>query len=401
MSKISRRNFLQKSAITTAGTMCVPFFLKAWEKSPNLFQSNGRRLVIIQFSGGNDGLNTMIPFEDDLYYSNRPNIAIAKKNVTKLNAYQGFNPAMSSLKNLYDSGDLAIVNSVGYPDPDRSHFRSMDIWHTASNANEYLSTGWLGRYLDKQCDDCQTHQIIEVDDSVSLALKGKQRSGFAVSDPNRLYHSINAPISKALVHHHHGHDHDENVSYLYKVLANTASSADYLFQQSKIYKSSVEYPQSSIGKDLKQVAELIISGSNTEVYYVTLGGFDTHANQKPQQERLLKAYAESVSAFVKDLKANDKWKDTLIMNFSEFGRRVKENGSRGTDHGAANNLYLMGGSLKKAGFYNNAPNLANLNKGDLAFEVDFRRVYADVLKSWLKVDDKMVLGSQFKPLGIV
>jgi uncharacterized protein (DUF1501 family) len=308
---------------------------------------------------------------------------------------------MQALKPLWDEGYLNIINSVGYPNPDRSHFRSMDIWHTASESDEYLSSGWLGRYLDSSCASCEApHHALELDDQLSLVLKGVNRSGFAMSNPEQLYKNVKTPVVSAMLQHHHEHEHNENVAYLYKTMNSTAASAKYLFDQSKIYQSNVAYPQSDFGKDLKQVAELMIAGCDAQIYYVTLGGFDTHAGQNGRQQNLLKQYSEAISAIVKDLKQAGIWNDTLIMTFSEFGRRVAENGSRGTDHGTANNLYLMSGSLKKGGFYNEAPNLSNLDEGDLKYKIDFRNVYASVLKDWLQTDEKAVLGKGFEGLGV-
>ena len=402
MKNISRRNFIKKSGLATAGTMMVPMFLRAFGNQPNLIQNSNKKLVIIQFSGGNDGLNAIVPYTNDAYYKNRPTIGVKASSVLKATDELGFNPNLKVLRSLYDNGEVSIINSIGYPDPDRSHFRSMDIWHTASDADEFLSTGWLGRYLDGNCVNCDNaHHAIEVDDTLSLALKGEQMSGFAMRDPKRLHRTTNNKAVKAVASHHHDHEHEENVAYLYKTLANTISSADYLHEKSKIYTSKGTYPKGKLGGELKQVAELIISGSDTQIYYITIGGFDTHNNQVNRQTPLFKAYSEAVDAFVKDLKANNKWNDTLVMTFSEFGRRVAENGSKGTDHGKGNNLYLMGGNLKKAGFYNGAPDLVNLDNGDLKYQVDFRRVYATVLQDWLKNTDENVLRRQFKSLGIV
>jgi uncharacterized protein (DUF1501 family) len=396
----SRRTFLQKSALASSSVF-VPQFLQGLNPQ-SISDKTGKSLVVIQWSGGNDGLNTLVPFQNDLYYKNRPSIAIQKNKVLKLNDELGFNPIMPEMRELYDQGLLSIINNVGYPNPDRSHFRSMDIWHTASDSNEYLTTGWLGRYLDKYANEKMAYNALEVDDTLSLALKGKYNNGFAASNPERLKNAANRKFHKAIVQHHHEHDHDENVAYLYKTLIDTQDSANYLHKQSKIYTTKVKYPKSAIAKELKLIADLIISGTNTEIYYANMGGFDTHANQKSQQERRLKEYSQAVAAFIKDLKQNDKLDDTLVMTFSEFGRRVKQNASRGTDHGAANNVYLMGGKLKKAGIYNEAPNLGDLDKGDLIYSIDFRQIYATILKNWLGVKSKPVLGGQqFKTLDFI
>jgi uncharacterized protein (DUF1501 family) len=312
----------------------------------------------------------------------------------------GLNPVMQSLQSLYEAGHVSIVNSVGYPNQDRSHFRSMDIWHTASASDEYLSSGWLGRYLDHACGNCQQpYQALEIDDSLSLALKGQTRNGFAMSNPKQLQRSTQNKFIKAVSQH--DHSEEDNVAYLYKTMIDSQSSAQYLYQKSKVFQSKAAYPKTAFGQDLKQIAELITADTDTQVYYVSLTGFDTHANQKNQQERLLKQYADGMQALVKDLQGNGLFKDTLIMTFSEFGRRVQQNASNGTDHGTANNLFLIGENLRKPGFYNPAPDLSQLDNGDLIYQVDFRNIYATILDQWLDSPAPQVLGRQFQTLGLV
>ncbi len=395
---MKRRNFLKQSALASTAAL-VPSFLKAFGGEQILGSRSGKILVVIQLSGGNDGLNTIVPFQNDIYYKNRPKLAVRKNEVLRLTDELGFNPALKSLRGLYDNGMMSIINSVGYPNPNRSHFRSMDIWHTASDSNEYLSSGWLGRYLDSDCQDCQSpYHALELDDSLSLAMKGKERTGFAANNPQQLLKATSNKFLKAVAQH--DHHHEEQVAYLYKTMIDTQNSANYLAGKAKTHKSSVNYPNNGFAKDLKQIAELITADSDTKIYYVSLGGFDTHANQKSKQERLLKNYAEGVSAFVKDLKQNGLFDDTLIMTFSEFGRRVKQNASGGTDHGTANNLFLMGGQLKKQGFYNTAPQLTDLDKGDLKYEIDFRSIYASILDDWLDADARQILSGLFDKVNV-
>ncbi|MGB1217425.1 MAG: DUF1501 domain-containing protein [Saprospiraceae bacterium] len=396
---MKRRDFIKNAGLASTALM-IPSFLRSSSFSNLLSSRSGKTLVVIQLSGGNDGLNTIIPFEDDLYYNARPSLGIPKNEVVKLTDFQGFNPALSALRNIYDNGEISIVNSVGYPNPDRSHFRSMDIWHTASDSSEYLSTGWLGRYLDSECQSCKAYHALEMDDTLSLSLKGINTSGFAMSNPDRLKRATKNPFLKKVAEHNHDHDHEE-VAYLYKTMIDTQSSADYLFEKSKVHQSKIEYPQTPFAKDLKQVAELMTADTDVKIYYVTLSGFDTHAGQKNTQNRLFKQYAEGVDAFVKDLKRNGLFDDTLLMTFSEFGRRVKQNAGGGTDHGTANNLFLMGGKLKKAGIYNDAPNLSDLDKGDLKYQVDFRNIYSNILTDWLDANPKQVLGQHFDSLRLI
>lgn len=404
---MKRREFFRNSAFATVGTMLIPHFLKAYETSSSTGNSSaGKTLVIVQLSGGNDGLNTVVPFRNDIYYRERPTISIAPSNVLKLNDEIGFNPALEALKGLYDDGLVTVVNNVGYPNPDRSHFRSMDIWQTASDSDKYLTTGWLGRYLDANCHekDCIAHRAIEVDDTLSLALKGQELNGLALLDPKKLYNQTRSGLVRELARLKPDANlasANPNVSYLYKTLAETASSAEYIYDKSKVAHTQTVYPASELGNRLKTVSELIASGVNTNVYYISISGFDTHINQPGQQDRLLRQYAEAVAAFTKDLKTSGKLNDVLLMTFSEFGRRVKQNASNGTDHGTANNLFLIGGGLTPGRVFNEAPNLTNLDEGDLKYSVDFRSIYATLLRDWLKVDDGAVLGRKFEKLNFV
>jgi uncharacterized protein (DUF1501 family) len=400
---MDRRSFLRKSALAAAGTLFVPRFLRAWD-GHQLPGANARKLVVVQLSGGNDGLNTVVPFADDQYHRLRPNLALPVEKLHRLDDYQALHHRLVDFKALYDEGHLAICHAVGYPDPDRSHFRSMDIWHTASGSDDYLSTGWLGRYLDSDGEGCDSpHHAIEVDDTVSLALKGSLRSGFAMSDPKRLQRGLQNPVLQDIVRHHHEHAHDGNVAYLYRTLLNTASSADYLAEKLRARPRSlpVPYPNSFFAKDLRQVADLIVADADTRVYYVTLSGFDTHANQFSRQDKLLGQLGQGLGAFVADLKAQGRLEETLVMVFSEFGRRVAENGSMGTDHGAANNLFLIGGGLRKKGMLHPAPDLTDLDNGDLRYRVDFRSVYATVLQRWLGADAMAVIGRPMELLDFI
>lgn len=400
---MKRRDFLKHSALASTACM-IPSFLAGFEPGRQYASRSQKILIVIQLSGGNDGLNTVVPYRNDLYYRYRPSLAVPEQEVLRLDDELGLNPAMAALRELYEEGSVSVLNSVGYPNPDRSHFRSMDIWHSAGPSDEYWTTGWLGRYLDSDCQSCASpHHALEVDDSLSLALKGNTRSGFAMSEARQLAglsrNGLLGDLGEA--YRSSSHDHDENVAYLYKTLINTQSSADYLLRQSKVSRASGDYPSTAFGRDLRQIAELITADTDTRIYYAGLTGFDTHANQKGRQERLLQQYAEGMAALVSDLKKHNLFQDTLILTFSEFGRRVEQNGSRGTDHGTANNLFLIGGRLQQAGFYNAAPDLSHLENGDLIYDLDFRRVYATVLERWLEADAPAILGGQFEALPLL
>ena len=403
---MNRRNFLKQSALTTAGTMLIPHFLKAYELQTlgQMPTSNGKILVIVQLSGGNDGLNTVVPYRNDVYYRERPTIAIRTEKVLTLNDEIGLHPAMLPLKALYDDGLVTVINNVGYPNPDRSHFRSMDIWQTASDSDQYVNTGWVGRYLDAACAGKaqQPFRTIEVDDTLSLAMKGDKLNGLAILDPKKLYNQTRSGLVTGLSKAHTTDSHEpESVAYLYKTLAETVSSAEYVFDKTKVARTAATYPNHELGNRLKTVSQLIQAGVETSVYYVSISGFDTHINQPGQQERLLGQYAEAVGAFMADLKTAGRQNDVLLMTFSEFGRRVKQNASNGTDHGTANNVFLIGGGLPAKRVLNEAPNLTKLTDGDLTYSVDFRQIYATLLHDYLGANDVAILGRKFDGVKIV
>ncbi|MEO7049954.1 MAG: DUF1501 domain-containing protein [Ferruginibacter sp.] len=395
---IKRRQFIQVGSLATASLM-LPKFLKAFEK-PRMVPAGNKVVVVVQFSGGNDGLNTVIPITNDIYFKSRPKIGITKDKAVVLTDEVGLNPALECFKGLYDDGSLGIMNSVGYPNPDRSHFRSMDIWQSASDSKDFVSTGWIGRYLDAQCHGCdKPTQALEIDDLLSLALKGEKEKGLAFKDPRRLYSSSNEKFYKDINAAHHSSE--ETVDYLYKTMSETLSSADYIFQQSKLHPTAQSYPGTELGKDLKTIASLIMSDINTKIYYVSLGSFDTHVNQEAQQKRLFTELNDAVKAFTTDLKANNRFQDVLMMTFSEFGRRVSQNASNGTDHGTANSMFLISGGLKQKGILNAMPDLSDLNQGDLKYKVDFKNVYGTVLNKWLGADDKTILGMQTSHMDFI
>jgi len=396
---MQRRDFIKTGSLASA-SLFLPKFLKAMER-PGVLPVKGRSLVIIQFSGGNDGLNTIIPTRNDVYYRARPRLGIQREKALTLTDEAGLHPSLPGLKSLWEDGSMAVLNSVGYPNPDRSHFRSMDIWHSASPSNEYWQTGWIGRYLDAQCAG-RPSAALEFDDTLSLVMKGENTKGLALQDAKKLYESTRSPFfAEYAAAHGPVTNEDAPVDYLYKTMAETMSSANYLFEQSRRKPSSLSYPGTGLGKDLKTIASLILADTDTSVYYVSLGSFDTHINQEGQQKRLFQELNEALTVFCNDLKANGKWNDVLVTTFSEFGRRVAQNASGGTDHGTANNMMFLGGSLRQKGLLNALPDLLDLDQGDLKFQVDFRQVYATLLEKWLGANSEKLLGGQFTDLGFV
>jgi len=386
---IKRRQFLKAGTLATA-SLLLPNFLKAMS-SPEALERGNKVLVILQLSGGNDGLNTIVPIRNDIYFRERQTIAV--DNALALTDEAGIHPALPFFKTLYDRGELAVLNNVGYPDPNKSHFRSMDIWHSASRSDEYLESGWIGRYLDQACYDCgHPTQALEVNDMLSLALKGKQKKAFAFKDPKKLYQTSREEYFNTLYQEHKHQHEEETVAYLYQTLGDTINNADYIFEQSKARKTAAAYPDSVLGKDLKTISSLIKSDINTQVYYLQIGSFDTHINQQQRQESLFHTINDAVEAFVDDLKKNGLFQHVMLMTFSEFGRRVAQNASNGTDHGTANQLFFLSGGLKKQGLLNALPDLTQLNEGDLQYTEDFRKVYATLLKNWLDADSTKILG---------
>lgn len=395
---MNRRSFIKNTAFASAA-MFTPQFLMSAGRLLQTENNTGRVLVIVQLSGGNDGLNTIIPYEDDYYYKMRPGLALNKEDIIPLHDHFGFHKSLAPLRELFDQGSLSIFNRIGYPNPDRSHFRSMDIWHTASDANEFRTEGWIGRYLDASCGGCATpHLAIELDESLSLALKGRNTNGLAVSSPERMKKAMSGPLMQDLMNE--VHEGNSNLSFLYKTLTDAGKSVEYLFEHARRRTVSTDFPSGGFANDLKLIASLINNGSETKVYYVSLTGFDTHNNQKNRQGRLLTEYAEAIQAFYRELKHSGNWHRTLVMTFSEFGRRVEQNASGGTDHGKANCLFLAGGGLRYPGFQPVNLDLRNTEEGDLTFKTDFRSVYAAVLNSWLDIDPVEIIGRPFEPVLI-
>lgn len=396
---MDRRKFIKQSSLASS-LFFVPNFVKAIE-TINPKSLGYKRLVIIQLAGGNDGLNTIVPFNNDIYFNARPSLALKKNDLIQVTDNLGFHPSLLPLKRLYDNGNLTVINNVGYPNPNRSHFRATDIWQTGSNHNEYLDTGWVGRYIDHYGK--HPYNAIEIDDSLSLLMKGKKINGIATQNPNILYRTSQDPYFKNVLNHYKDeHLSEHNLGYLYKTMIAAESSATYIFEKNKTATTTQEYPQNAFAKQLKTTAKLINSGIETRVFFSSLGGFDTHANQLNSQNRLLAIYANSMEAFVNELKSQNTFNDTLILTFSEFGRRVKQNAAHGTDHGAASNVFIIGNQLKKQGFYNDLASLSNLDSnGDLKYEIDFRTIYATILDKWLQVSDEKVLNKSFKQLDFI
>jgi uncharacterized protein (DUF1501 family) len=273
----------------------------------------------------------------------------------------------------------------------------MDIWHTASDGNKTEGSGWIGRYLDTQ--ESSPEICLGIDEQPLLALQGSKKSGLVFKNPKEWYEATRQPIFTALNELDHDHHH-ETVSYLYRTMSESQSSAEFIYEKSGT-SGTATFGQTAISRDLSIVSSLIKSGISTRVYYVSHGNFDTHVGQRAGQDRLLSELAEGLNGFSTEMKVAGKWNKVRVLVFSEFGRRVKENASRGTDHGTANNVMILGGELKQAGVLNEAPNLSDLEDGDLKFKIDFRSIYASLFDNWLGADSRLILGQSFPDIGAI
>ena len=358
-------------------------------------------LVIVQLAGGNDGLNTVVPFEDDRYYHLRPNLAVPKDKVLRLDEHLGLNPACAGLHRLAQEGKLAIIQNVGYPNPNRSHFRSTDIWETASDSNEFVSTGFVGRYFDNCCggapvrdDPLGVHLTGEVPE---IFLGDREHETFGVLPYGNLNRrNENLGLLEKLVQRPVDGE-NESASYLRHTMMDTLVTERKVAGLLSRYQPAAEYPRNPFAAELRNVAALIAGGLSTRVYFVSLGSFDTHVNQQGRHEQLLTTLGDGLGAFQKDLEAHKLADQVLAMTFSEFGRRPMENDGKGTDHGTAAPLFVMGTKVK-GGLHGTAPDLGVDRNQDLTYSVDFRQVYATVIDRWLAGDSAAVLGRKFEPL---
>ena len=376
---MNRRNFLSLTGTFTGGLLLVPDFLHAIGNSNNLVTGN-ECLLFIQLNGGNDGLNTFIPFQDEAYYELRKNIAIPKNEVLNIGQGMGFHPALKDFSRIMQEGNLTVIQNVGYPNPSRSHFRSQEIWETASPANQYLSNGWLGRYLDIHYHDHNPVGAINIDTMDNLALKGELPNFTTTKDPNRYKSNYNSKIQTL--------SENPQLDFVRKV-ANSVAEGSIEIQKALANSSkSIPYPKTKIGRNLEWIGQLIKGNLNTSVYYTSQSDYDTHDNQMAAQKKNFTELNDAIATLYDDLKASNKLNTTTIVIFSEFGRRVKDNG-KGTDHGTAAPMFIIGGN-NKGKIIGENPDLIDLDKGDLKYKIDFRSVYASLLKNQLNFNPKQI-----------
>lgn len=405
MNMIHRRQFLTSgsaaAAVTLSGAMPQVFANAAVNT-----RSSERILVVVEMAGGNDGLNTVVPFQQDAYHRARPTLALSKADVISVDDELGFHPVMSGMADLMSRGKLAVVQGVGYDNPNRSHFESMDIWHTCQRKSDNRIDGWLGRYL-------QSIGLTDSSDPAGLHL-GKDKQPFALMSRNVSVPSIRS-LEQFRLNSPHGQSFRDAVQELASAnrgqqndlldfvqsSTNSAMAASARLETTTMQKKSASTSSNSeLSKKLATIAKLISSGLKTPVYYVQINGFDTHARQEGAHQSLMKQVSEAVTEFQKiitDQGDNDR---VLTLCFSEFGRRVQENASKGTDHGTAGPIFLIGDHVKP-GFVGQHPDVSDLVEGDLKHHTDFRQVYSAVLENWLGCDSASILKGQYAPVDAI
>lgn len=433
----TRREFLRTSALFASAAVTVPSFVQSSALAlpraqagmgsvPGVNEDNV--LVVVQLSGGNDGLNTVVPYVSDGYRRVRPRIGLGRNDVISLGrgADLGLHRAMGGVKEMYDKGQCAIVQGVGYPNPNRSHFASMDIWHTGDTSG--TGDGWLGRYVDAQCcgygsgesgkDDGSGRPIvttpppIAIGQTAPLALHGRNMMPLAIENAD-LYRWAGDRVSRELAASYHAQvdamgeafeaqGRVDNHAFLVRTALDAQVSSERV-RRAVETESLVPYPGSNLGRQLSMVGSMIRAGMKTRVYYTSMGSFDTHANQggaQGQHANLLGQMSDAVNAFYKDLEAQGNGGRVMTLCFSEFGRRVGQNASGGTDHGTAAPVFLFG-PMVRPGLHARYPSLTDLDQGDLKYTCDFRQVYAEVLDGWLSAESAEILGGRYSAMNVL
>lgn len=396
---VSRRDMIKRGGMIAVG-LVAPRWLATVAQADMVKLGQGGRLdkdtvlVVCQLSGGNDGLNTFIPYANKTYYQMRPTVGIAEAQILKLNEHMGLNPALAPLEALYKKGQVAIVQNVGYPQSNRSHFKSMDIWQSASPDGK-MKYGWIGRHMDTVAAANPVYAL-GLSTEKPLALAGKTASVPCFASLADIQNMIGDPDTERMLREIQGMDAKAGSleAVVQKANRTALDAMDVLASQLTKYTPKETYGNDPFGNGFKQISQLIATSPQTRIVYFSTGGFDTHARQAESHTRLLTNFANGVAAFQKEMEACGKADKVIVLVFSEFGRRVAENGSQGTDHGAAGPMMLIGKKVK-GGFHGPNPDLANLVQGDLKHSIDFRSVYAATLDKWIGGDSGVVLGQQF------
>jgi uncharacterized protein (DUF1501 family) len=408
MSDFTRRELFQRGGMIAVGLMTPPW-LAAIAKADLLRQARGRKaasdtvLVVCQLSGGNDGLNTVVPYASAEYYKLRPTIAIKDADVIKLNEAMGLHPSMTGLAELYKEGKVAVIQNVGYPDPNRSHFKSMDIWHSASPDGK-IGYGWIGRYFDLMGAGGAMSAVAGLGLSVEKprALNAKTASIPCFASLADIQAMVGNQDAERLLREIQGTEAKSGTAERTIQMANNAALDAMAELQGKLstFTPKQTYGNDRFGSGFKQIAQIVAASPQTRVVYFSAGGFDTHSRQADAHSNLMKQFSDAVLAFQREMEAAGRADKVMVLVFSEFGRRTYENGSAGTDHGAAGPMMLVGKNVK-GGLHGPNPNLTDLDRGDLKWNIDFRKVYATSLDNWMGGDSNVVLGQDFGTLDVL
>lgn len=405
---LTRRELLGRGTMIAVG-LSAPSWLSAVAKADVARLAAGGNLdpdnvlVVVQLSGGNDGLNTVIPYADANYYKFRANLAIPENDILKLDGKMGLHPGMKRFHELFKENKVAIIQNVGYPNKSRSHFKSMDIWQTASPEGT-LRYGWIGRAMDERIEEKTYTPVstIGLTTERPLALTAKNAAIPTFARLGDIENLVGDADSEKLLRDIQGSDATRGSTMRLIQDANRAAldAMSELNTKLKGVKTSQTYGDNNFGRGFQQIAQLILASPRTRVIYLSVGGFDTHAQQLEQHANLLTNFSDGLHAFQREMEASGKASKVTVLVFSEFGRRVEKNGSEGTDHGEAAPMFLIGAGVK-GGLHGSNPDLANLNQGDVPFKTDFREVYATVLDKWTGNDSGLILGRQFKHLDVI
>ncbi len=404
---LTRRDLMKHGGMIAVG-LAAPKWLSTIAEADVLRISKGGKaasdtvLVVCQLSGGNDGLNTVVPYSDALYYKYRPSLAHQENVILKLNESLGFHPSMKGMHTLYKEGKVAVVTNVGYPKPNRSHFKSMDIWQSAS-PDDKMKHGWIGRHIDIAMKNQTPNPIVALGLSTEkpLSLVGENASIPCFASLTDVQNMLGDANSEKLLRDIQGMDAMTGSPTRVVQQANKSAldAMSILSKQLSKFTPKQTYGDDNFGKGFKQISQLIGASPATRVVYFSAGGFDTHSRQVDTHAKLLENFSNAVTSFQREMETLGKADKVVVLVFSEFGRRVSENASQGTDHGAAAPMFLIGSKVK-GGIHGSKPDLTDLQDGDLKYKIDFREVYASTLDNWVGGDSEVVLGQKFKPLAV-
>lgn len=393
---ISRRQALQQASLVALAPT-LPLFLRRTAQAAN--SADDRVLVIVQLSGGNDGINTVVSYSDDGYQEHRQQVRLERSRLIRVDDRVGFHPQLQPMADLLNDGQLAVVQGVGYPNPNRSHDISMDIWQTARlDAEDHNSFGWIGRSMDQVAapPDGSPHSILLGSEDPPIALRGRRSNAVSLAHLEDLRLSDEAKLVAPAAE-----PGSDLLAYSQRALLDAQATADLIDDVvDKSNSPAVAYPRTPLASRLKSIAQLIKADFATPVYYAIQPGYDTHAAQLAQHRRLLRELAGALNAFHRDLDAAGLGERVLSLCFSEFGRRVQENASLGTDHGTSGPVFLAGGGVR-AGVIGHPPSLTDLEDGDLKMQFDFRQVYATILEDWLGIPPQAALAGSFEKLDFL